>query len=239
MNSQFTYLAVTDAGARITGSVRSRDRREAMRKILEMGYHPVQVSDQPDSRSTSNLGKGPFRRIRITELAVFTRQLAALLKAGMRIVQALATLRGQCENPHLKQVVHELEEALGRDGGTLSDAMERYPHVFDPVYRGFVRAGEEGGTVVESLSALASYVARTARLRGQVVGAFIYAVFLVVVGTAAVCSLMIFVIPQFEALFSGFGTELPLPTKLLLACSRFLAQWWWLVLAGLVGAGAL
>jgi len=112
--------------------------------------------------------------------------------------------------------------------------------VFDPVYRGLVHSGEEGGKLTGVLEQLASHLARAARLRGQILGAFIYPFFLLLMGVSAVFVLMAFVIPKFEQLFKSFGQNLPWPTRLMIGVSGFTAQWWWAILLGVgVAAGLL
>ena len=123
---------------------------------------------------------------------------------------------------------------MSRDAGTLSEALDEHPRVFDAVYRGLVRSGEEGANLVSQLNHLARHLAQGAKLRGQVLGAFIYPLFLLVLGLTAIFVLMTFVIPRFEELFDSFGQELPRATQILIALSDFLAEWWWSVLAGFV-----
>ena len=224
--SRFTYQAVMGSGQRVAGVVRCRDRLEAICKVRDLGYHPVRVEPAEVGRASAHW----LRRVKTTELAVLTRQMASLLKAGLPMVQTLATLRQQSTSPRLEQVVHDIEESLVRDGGTLADALEDHPGVFNPVYRGLVRAGEEGGDLVAVLSNLARNLAQAARLRGQVVGAFIYPIFLLLLGSTAVFVLMTFVIPKFQVLFESFGQKLPWPTVVLIAVSSFMASWWWAVL---------
>jgi len=219
-----------ESGKRIEGTVRSQDRVDAIRKVRELGYHPVDVTPAAADR-TFRFSSEQLRRVTVTDLAVFTRQLASLLKAGLPMVKTLSTLRQQCPNPRLKIVIQDIEESLSRDGGTLADAMEDHPKIFNPVYRGLVRAGEEGGQLVRVLFDMAQNLSKAARLRGQVVGAFIYPIFLMLLGSAAVFVLISFVIPQFQELFESFNQQLPLPTVVLIAVSDFMGQWWWAVLA--------
>ena len=229
--SRFSYQAVMGTGEHVDGTVHSRDRLEAVRKVRSLGYHPIRVERV---RSGSERGLAPSRwlgRIKVSDLAVFTRQLASLLHAGLPMVQALTTLRQQSTSPRLGLVVHDIEESLARDGGSLADALENHPRAFNPVFRGLVRAGEEGGNLVAVLSNLARHLSQSAKLQGQVVSAFIYPLFLAILGSAAVFVLMAFVIPRFEVLFASFGRQLPWPTVMLIAVSSFMAAWWWAVLA--------
>ncbi len=242
--SHFNYIAVLESGQRVTGTLRSQSRQAALQQLVHRGYHPLLLQSTDDGDpSIRRFLREMFRRVTVSDLAVFTRQMAALLGAGLLMIQALATLRRQCSNSQLVRVIKDVEEKLSRDGGTFSEALEDHPRVFDPVYRGLVRAGEESGNLAEVLSNLAKHLSQSAKLRGQVLGAFIYPIFLLVLGTAAVFVLMTFVIPRFQELFESFGGSLPLPTQILIAISSFMASWWWAVLIGcfivilMIGAG--
>lgn len=228
----FAYTAVTDTGTRTRGTLRSQDRREALAQIVSRGMHPLLVEAVADDGLAKGSWRSPFRRVKTRELAVFARQLAALLKAGLPVVQALSTLRKQCQSKALKAVLEDIGDTLHQEGGTLADAMGKHPKVFSAVFQGLVRAGEEGGNLVEVLSNVAEYLGKSAKLRGQVMAAFVYPAFIMLMGTAAVFVLMTVVIPRFQELFLSFGQQLPWPTRMLLAVSGFLGQWWYLVLAG-------
>lgn len=229
--SRFHYAAVIPSGERIRGVIRSSNGQEAARKLLEMGYHPLAIDEAQESGwLRPRVSGGFFRKVSAVDLAVFTRQLASLLKAGLPIVQALRAVEKQSGNLLMSRSIGAIEEMLSQDAGALSDALDEHAHIFDPVYRGLVRSGEAGGNLAEVLQNLAKYLAQSAKLRGQVLNAFIYPVFLVVCGTAAIFVLMSFVIPRFEELFRSFGQSLPGPTRLLIAVSGFMATWWWGVL---------
>lgn len=234
----FSYTAVTDTGSRTSGTLRSQDRREALAQLISRGMHPLSVGAMAADGVSKGSWRWPFRRVRTQDLAVFSRQLAALLKAGLPVVAALATLRKQCANKGLLAVLEDVEDTLYKEGGTLADAMGKHPRVFNAVFQGLIRAGEEGGNLVEVLQNLASHLGKSAKLRGQVVTAFVYPGFIMLLGITAVFILMTFVIPRFEELFLSFGQQLPWPTRMLLAVSGFLGRWWHLLLAGL-GAAAL
>jgi general secretion pathway protein F len=238
--SRFGYAAVLDSGQRVRGTIRSRSPAEAVRKLLEMGYHPLRVAEAASAGNVGGRGRrvrlaGLFRRITTSDLAVMTRQLATLLKAGMPVLQALGTLHKQSTNPRLGSIIGEIEVTLTQDAGLLSDALDEYPDVFSAVYRGLVRSGEASGTLPEVLGNLARHLGAAAKLRGQVTGAFVYPAFLLVMGSSAIFVLMTWVIPRFQALFETFGQDLPWATAALIAVSHFMAGWWWAMLA----AGAL
>jgi len=238
--SRFSYTAVSARGERKSGTLHSHSSQEAVLKLLGIGYHPIAVRQvRGPAGARSGLFQNWFRGVRVTDLAVFTRQMASLLKAGLPMIQTLTTLRRQCANARLRGIVEAIEESLMQDAGPLSDALDEYPQVFDPVYRGLVRSGEEGGTLAEVLANLAKHLGQSARLRGQVVSAFIYPIFLLVLGVTAIFVLMTFVIPRFEDLFASFKQDLPWPTAVLIGVSGFLTSWWWAVLMGVFLAAGL
>lgn len=229
--NRFGYVALQRSGERVVGNLQSASRREAVGKLLELGYHPITVEQEDRQRAEAREAlRRVFGRVRTTDLAVFTRQFAALLKAGLPMIAALETLQQQCGNRQLARVIQDVRASLSQDATGLADAMAAHPKVFSPVYRGLVRSGEEGGRLVEVLDDLAMHLTRAAKLRGQVVGAFIYPLFLLLMGSIAVFVLMAFVIPKFQRLFESLKQELPWPTRVLIAVSGFLSHWWWAVL---------
>ena len=233
--SRFTYIAILESGKKVAGQIRSADRRQAVRQLIGRGYHPVQVRpDREQAGVWRRWAQAMRNHVSSAKLSVFTRQLASLLKAGLPMLQALMVLRRQSESRRLVYIIEDIQEHLSAEGGTLAEALDEHPQVFDSVYRSLVRAGEEGGNLPEVLLRLADHLGSAARLRGQVLGAFIYPVFLLLMGAAAVFVLMTFVIPRFRELFDSFGQALPRPTQLLIAVSGFLAAWWWAVGAGLL-----
>jgi general secretion pathway protein F len=230
--SGYSYTAIQETGKRVTGTLRCRSRREAIMKLRELGYHPLRL-DETASNAAPKL-RDRFRRISTYDLAVFTRQLSSLLKAGMPVLEALATLRQQCSNRQLSLVIEDIGDTLREDAKSIAEALEHHPRVFDAVFRGLVRSGEESGNLAEVLRDLATHLSRAARLRGQVLGAFIYPLFLLILGVAAVFVLITFVIPKFQELFVSFGQVLPWPTRALIAVSGFCESWWWAILLGAI-----
>jgi len=234
--TRFNYAAILESGRRVSGTISSLDRRQAIRQLLQRGYHPLAVEPlKKGSTGESWLSRNVYSRVTRSDLAVLTRQLASLLKAGLPMTGALGMLRQQIQHRRLERIVRDIEEKLRRDGGGLADALDEHPHVFDAVYRGLVRSGEQGGDLIKVLNNLSAVLARLAKLRGQVWAAFIYPIFLLLLGGAAVFILMTFVIPRFQELFESFGQALPAPTRALIAVSSFMAQWWPVLLLGLAG----
>lgn len=237
-STRFHYTALRGAGDRVSGSLLASDAREVLSRVKQLGYHPIAIEPQAEHRLTLDQRvRRLLGRTRTTDLAVFTRQLAALLKAGLPIVQALQAVRTQTGRRDLRRVIGEVENGLTVGATTLAEALGEHPGVFDAVYVGLVHSGEESGRLVEVLQDLSAHLSKTARLRGQVVSAFIYPAFLLLMGVTAVFVLMAFVIPKFESLFLSFGQDLPLPTQMMIAASGWLAGFWWAVLLGVAAFG--
>jgi type II secretory pathway component PulF len=228
---KFIYKSVLSTGRRVTGTLVCRDRHDALCQLISKGQHPLEI-DCLDERQTfwRQVSWQSLKKVSTSDLSIFTRQFSSLLKAGLTIVQALKTLRAQSDNTRLVSVIQSMEGKLHTEGGTLSEAMDEHPQVFNAVYRGLVRAGEEGGNLVEVLNSLAAHLMQGAKLKRQVYSAFIYPAFLIVLGIGAVFVLMSFVIPKFQEMFDSFGGLLPLPTRVLIGISDFLEVWWWAVL---------
>jgi type IV pilus assembly protein PilC len=153
----------------------------------------------------------------------FTRRLSALLDAGLPLVRSLAALGNQEENPTFKHMLRDISGAV-RSGGALSDALRKYPEVFDELYCNLVAAGEAAGLLEASLKRLAEYLEKSEKLRRKVKSALACPAAILFVALAVAAALLVFVIPVFEGLFSGLGGELPALTRAVVTMSRLLVE---------------
>ena len=175
-------------------------------------------------------GRGESRGARVSDrvLATFTSQLAVLTGAGLSVVRSLHILEGQMTKGAFKAALAEVTEDV-EAGSTLSEALGKHPRAFETLYTQMVKAGEAGGILDTVLERLAFFLERAQEVRDKVKGALIYPVVVMVVGTAVVTFVMMFVIPEFQAIFESFGKDLPRPTQLLMDASDFFLQWWYLL----------
>jgi len=182
---------------------------------------------------------GRRKKVKARELAVFTRQFSVMIDAGLPLVQCLDILAEQQKNAFFKDVLHQVRQNV-EEGSTLFAALERHPKVFDSLYTHMVEAGETGGVLDLILQRLATLIEKVVKLKRNIVSASIYPAAVVVVAIAAVAVIMIFVIPQFQQIFIGLlgpGEQLPLPTRIVMAISAFLAGWGGLaLLVAIIGA---
>ncbi|WP_419163182.1 type II secretion system F family protein [Candidatus Palauibacter sp.] len=172
----------------------------------------------------------PRDRVRPRELAIFTRQLSAMINAGLPLTQALETLSRQTGSAALRTVAREILHDV-EAGSTLAAALRQHPAVFTRLYVNMVEAGESGSRLDTILGRLAVFLEKSERIRRKVKGAMIYPAVVLGVAVAVIATLLLFVIPTFENVFAGFDALLPLPTRVVIALSRAVESWWWAILA--------
>jgi type IV pilus assembly protein PilC len=196
----------------------------------------TQASEKGREISIPKLGRR--KKVKAKELAVFTRQFSVMIDAGLPLVQCLDILAEQQQNVFFKDVLRQVRQNV-EEGSTLYAALERHPKVFDGLYTHMVEAGETGGVLDLILQRLATLIEKVVKLKRSIVSASIYPSAVIVVAIAAIAIIMVLVIPQFEQIFLGLlgpGEALPLPTRIVMAISGFLAGWGGLtMLVGLIG----
>jgi len=196
----------------------------------------TQASEKGREIAIPKLGRN--KRVKPKELAVFTRQFSVMIDAGLPLVQCLDILAEQQQNAFFKDVLRQVRQHV-EEGSTLYSALEKHPKVFDGLYSHMVEAGEAGGVLDLILQRLATLIEKVVKLKRSIVSASIYPAAVVFVAIAAVAVIMIVVIPQFEQIFMGLlgpGEALPLPTRIVMAISSFLAGWGGLaLLAAIIG----
>ncbi len=163
------------------------------------------------------------RRVPPKTLAVFTRQFSVMIDAGLPLVQCLEILANQQEHKTFQKILLQVRQDV-EAGSTLADAMRRHPKAFDSLYVNMVAAGEAGGILDTILQRLSVYIEKAVKLRSQVRSAMIYPVAVIVIAAIVVAVILLKVIPTFAALFTSLGAELPLPTRVVIASSNFLAR---------------
>ena len=198
----------------------------------------TQANEKTGVVSIPKLGRR--KKVGAKELAVFTRQFSVMIDAGLPLVQCLDILAEQQQNNYFKEVLRQVRQNV-EEGATLFAALEKHPKVFDSLYTHMVEAGETGGVLDLILQRLATLIEKVVKLKRSIVSASIYPAAVVLVAVGAIAVIMIVVIPQFEQIFIGLlgpGEALPLPTRIVMGISNFLAGWGGLgLLAFLIGSG--
>jgi type IV pilus assembly protein PilC len=250
MNS-YAYEAVDAAGTSSAGVLEVANQSEAVRRIKEMGLFPLHVAQRQPSRfrrvithSRSRPRSGGFfnalmrQRVKPAALAVLTRQIATLVDAGLPLLRGLQTLEQQESNRTLKRILGEVGEDI-EAGNQFSEAIAAHPRVFNRLYVNMVRAGELGGTLEVSLCRLAEFMEKAQKIKGRVKSALCYPTAVLVVATAIMALMLVFVIPRFKEVFSGLTGGAPLPafTTLVLNISDFTKHHFVIVLLVLAAGG--
>ncbi|MGV3590306.1 MAG: type II secretion system F family protein [Gammaproteobacteria bacterium] len=224
MSSHYFHYQACDAqGNMVSGQVSAESEREAVAQLQARRLVPVRIrtaSRQVQSRSDS--------KIRNADLVDFTNGLTTLVEARVPIDKALMLLEGITEKEHMKRLVASIRRDV-KEGKSLADAMEARPEVFSRLYFNLVRAGETGGILDQLLPDLAGFLETTEETRKQIISALTYPFILLFVGIVSVALLLVFVVPQFTAMFEDVGSDIPGSAQFLLDLSEGLKHWGWLV----------
>ena len=227
---RFTYRAKDQALHALEGTIEAEDEASALSRLGREGVFPISITEF--GRPAAVPLRGPLRRrIAPHTLAYTTHQLADLLSGGLPLLSALTLLARQTEHPALQRIIESLADEV-RDGRALSEALADHPQVFSPLYRSLVRAGEIGGGLERALSRLAQLGEHEAELRGRVISASAYPLFVLAFAAAMTVFLMAYVIPKLSLVFLETGQVLPLPTRILLGASALVTRWWWAMALG-------
>jgi len=176
------------------------------------------------------------RSIKQKDIAIFTRQLATMMKAGVPLLQAFDIVARGATNPRLTKLLTDIRSDV-ETGTSLSSAFRKHPMHFDALYCNLVEAGEAGGILEQLLDRLAIYQEKTIAIKQKIKSALMYPVAVIIVAFIVLTVIMIFVIPAFEDVFKSFGGELPAPTLAVIAMSKFFVSWWWLMAIVIGGGG--
>ena len=221
----FVYKGRNRLNEMVSGE-READNQEVLRMLLRR--EQIVMTSASEKGATFNLPKlGKRKKVGSKELAIFTRQFSVMIDAGLPLVQCLDILAGQQPNQFFKDVLNHVRQDV-EEGATLAAGMIRHPKVFDALYVNMVEAGETGGVLDIILQRLATLIEKVVKLKRSIISAMIYPSAVVAVAIGAIALIMVVVIPQFEVIFLGLlgpGKLLPLPTRIVMAISNFLAGW--------------
>ncbi|PIE05453.1 MAG: type II secretion system protein GspF, partial [Sorangium cellulosum] len=229
----FEYKGIVIASGKATKGVRDADNPKQLRVILRregiMLTAATEEAQAKDKKKREIDLFAVFRRATTTDVAVMTRQLATLVRAGIPLVDSITALTEQVEKEDLKSVLTNLRERLN-EGSSFANALEQHPKTFPPIFINMVAAGEVSGTLEQVLERLSDFLEGQARLRGKVSSALAYPVLMLVIGTVLISVLMVAVVPKVTSIFDSLDRALPWYTQLLIGVSDFLAGYWWLLL---------
>jgi type IV pilus assembly protein PilC len=224
----YVFKAMDLAGVPARGEVDAVSKQDVADQLKQRGLIVVDIGNKYRSRE---LNIELFSRVKAAELAVATRQLSTMVTAGMPILRALQVLEGQTRSKLLKETVAAARSDV-EAGLLLSDAIERHPKVFGPLYVAMVRAGEAGGMLDQSLRRTADQLEKDASLRRQIRAATIYPALVISFAVIVLIALVAFLIPVFESVFKQFGGHLPTLTQFMVGFSHLIRHQWYILLFG-------
>ncbi|MGB0747910.1 MAG: type II secretion system F family protein [Magnetospiraceae bacterium] len=236
---RYRYRGVKANGDVLTGALDGASREDAARQVYALGVTPISITpEQSGIAALLAMEIGGGAGLSPPVVTALTRDLAALLAAGLPLARALELLAQLNEKAAARKLVLGVLERV-RGGVTLAEALAQWPESFPADYRALVQTGEASGNLAQTLETLAETRARAEALRGQVISALIYPAILLVVAGLTIMILLTLVLPQFEPLFTSAGAQMPLLTRVFMALGDFLGAWWWALLAGVALAWML
>lgn len=221
----YLYKGLNSSGKEVKAEVNADSIISAKQKLRQNGVMLLSIKEKKTKEKKSSISFGASK-VAIEDLSIMTRQLATLIQARFQIVEALASLEEQVENDYLRVVLSELKRDVN-EGASMANALKKHPKVFNNVYVNMVDAGEESGTLDIVLLRLAEFTEAQLELKNKVKGAMTYPIIMVVVGFILVSFIFVFVIPKLTKVFERSKMDLPTLTKICIAVSDFMLDYWW------------
>ena len=227
----FSWEGMDKSGSRIKDNISARTESLARAELRRQGFKVIRIKKKSNSLLSFNK-----RKINTKEIAIFSRQLATMLSAGVPLVQAFDIVGRGHDNPSMQDLLMAIKADV-EGGNTLADSLAKHPDQFDELFCNLVHSGEQAGVLESLLHKIAEYKEKTESIKGKIKKALTYPIAILVVSFIVTAVLLIFVVPQFEELFKGFGAELPAFTQMVVDMSRFFQHYWWMVLGILIALG--
>jgi type IV pilus assembly protein PilC len=221
----FEWEGKDRGGKQIRGEIRAAGENQVKASLRRQGVLPTKIK-----KRSMRSGK----KIKPRDIAIFTRQLATMMKAGVPLLQSFDIVGRGNANASVTKLLNDVRTDV-ETGTSLSAAFRKYPMYFNALYCNLVEAGEAAGILESLLDRLAVYMEKTEAIKSKIKSALMYPISVVIVAFVVVAVIMIFVIPAFKSVFSSFGADLPAPTLFVIAISEFFVAYWWLIFGGIGG----
>ncbi|WP_249583477.1 type II secretion system F family protein [Pseudomonas viridiflava] len=227
--SVFTWEGVDKKGSKISGELSGHNPALIKAQLRKQGINPTKVR----KKTVSIFGKG--KKIKPLDIAFFARQMATMMKAGVPLLQSFDIISEGAENPNMRSLVDSLKQEVSA-GNSFATALRQKPDQFDNLFCNLVDAGEQAGALESLLDRVATYKEKTEKLKAKIKKAMTYPAAVLVVAFIVSGILLIKVVPQFQAVFAGFGAELPAFTRMVIGLSEVVQTWWLAIIGGFVGS---
>lgn len=223
----YAWEGVDKSGKRVKGEMSGRNDALVKAQLRSQGVNPLKVKKKSKPLLGSSGGK-----ITTKDITVFARQLATMMSSGVPLVQSFEIVGRGHENKAMQELILSIKSDV-EAGGSLNEALAKHPKQFNELFVNLVVAGEQAGILEDILHKLATYMEKTEALKSKIKGAMFYPIAVIVVAFVITCILMIFVIPQFQELFSGFGADLPAVTQIVINISKWFQANWYILIGGI------
>ena len=235
MAATYTYRVRDKSGKVQEGEMEGGSQAAVAKALRDRGFNPLSVDQKKTSSLQSEIKiPGLSDRIKVKDVAVFSRQFATMINSGLSLLRSLNILAEQTQNRAFAKIILEVKAEI-EQGATLSDAMAKFPKAFSTLYVSMVKAGEIGGVLDETLLRLADTIEAQVELRSKIRSAMMYPIAVMGLVLLIVTAMLIFIVPMFENLYADLGGELPAPTKLLLLLSQIVTKYWYLAGSAAIG----
>lgn len=228
----YTYKVKTETGKFYTGEAKMDSQEELVSLLREKGYTPVEILEKNAFTDISTIGIFK-QRVKLKDMAIFCRQFAIVLEAGVPISTAMDVLRQQTTNTTLREALNEVYENIQK-GISLSNSMRQHSNIFPDMLVNMVEAGEVSGQLDLCFKRMADQYEKDFKLQQKVKGALTYPIIITVVAIAVVAVMMLFVVPSFAKILQGMNTELPILTRILISISNFFINYWYFIFGALI-----
>ncbi|MEP1593490.1 MAG: type II secretion system F family protein, partial [Halieaceae bacterium] len=225
----FVWEGKDRKGSKTKGEISGTNLALVKAQLRKQGIIPDRVKKKPKPLFGGSKKITPF------DIAMFTRQMATMMKAGVPLVQSFDIVTDGLENQGLRDLIAAVRNDVA-SGTSFANALRRHPKHFDNLYCNLVDSGEKAGALEQMLDRIAMYLEKTETLKKKVKKAMTYPIAVVVVAIVVTAILLVKVVPQFESLFQGFGADLPVFTQFIIGISEWMQKWWFIVLLGIVGS---
>jgi type IV pilus assembly protein PilC len=223
----YLWEGMNKQGKRTKGEIVGSTLALVKADLRRQGITPLKVRKKPKPLFGTRK-----KRITAGDIAVFSRQLATMMSAGVPMVQAFEIVGKGHENPSMQDLIMDVKSTV-EGGSSLAEALGKHPFYFDDLYCNLVHAGEQAGILETLLDKIATYKEKVEAIKGKIKKALFYPAAIIIVSFIITAILLIFVIPQFESMFTSFGGDLPALTKMVVELSKIFQEWWWAIFGGL------
>jgi len=228
----YKYSAKERSGKKVKGFVEASTKMEAFKQLKSKGLKNITL------QVSKTAGGDKLKALSLKEKIDFTQTFQTLHKAGVPIIESLMFIGNEAASVKIRNIASTVRQAI-MEGGTFAGTIGKYPHIFDEIYKGLVQAGEDSGELDKTLERLSELLKKQASIKGKVIGALLYPVFVVVLAIVIVIVMVVFVFPKFADVFATTGRELPPITKMCISLGNSITGYWWLYIVVIIFAAFL